>query len=228
MSKLITYKFCLPIISRSQSMIEGLLQKHLEQYSYFEIWLDYLDDPDPDFIRKISAIYQDKIIYLLRRKNLEKTKLSIEKQSALLNTICDTSSIIDLDINNQSDELELIYKHNLKCRLISSYHNYDETPDDNELLNLYESMKKYTPEIYKFSCFCNKDSDSLRLLNLLLKIRQNADRYIVLGMGEKALPTRVFAAKWGNEMIFAPQDQEQASAPGQLTYHQHLKLFELI
>ena len=45
-------------------------------------------------------------------------------------------------------------------------------------------------------------------------------------MGEFGTITRIFGTLWGNEMIYAPKEKKNASAPGQLTKIQLETIFK--
>src|SRR5690606_23517732 len=134
--------------------------------------------------------------------------------------IAKSRSLIDLDINDQSDEIDYIKKNNLSVSLICSFHDYIKTPDCQALRDIYIRMQTHNPYIYKYSCYCNEENNAIRLLNLLLEIKSDNKKFIVLGMGEKAIITRIFGSLWGNQMIFAPVKLEKSSAVGQLTIQQ--------
>lgn len=219
--------FCLPIIEEDVGDIDKRIRTSAG-YSYYEIWLDYIRDLDSRWLDKISKQYPQSLIFLLRRKELEQPQLSAERSTEILRALSQVDCLIDLDISSQQSELNYLKEHGLKGRLICSYHNYVATDGESKLLAIYESMKNYDPFIYKFSCFCAEEWDALRLLQLLLKIRSDGKEYTVLGMGEKALITRVFGPLWGNYLTFAPLSADRASARGQLTLAQYKQLLPLL
>jgi 3-dehydroquinate dehydratase type I len=78
-------------------------------------------------------------------------------------------------------------------------------------------MEDWGAHIMKISTYCSIQRDALRLLSLLIDLREGGHRIIVLGMGKHGVITRVFGTMWGNEMTFAPVDVSTRSAPGQIT-----------
>jgi 3-dehydroquinate dehydratase type I len=85
---------------------------------------------------------------------------------------------------------------------------------------IVETMNSYAPTIYKISTYCKSPEDAVRLLTLICSLKKENKRCIILGMGKHGMITRIFGTLWGNEMIFAPQIEHEASAPGQLTKQQ--------
>ena len=102
-------------------------------------------------------------------------------------------------------------------KTLLSYHNYSQTPSDTELRSLVSRMKKWNAHIIKVATQCTTQRDALRLLSLLIDLRESGQKSIITGMGKHGIITRVFGSMWGNEMAFAPLDVSGRSAAGQLT-----------
>lgn len=221
-------KYCLPIIKNSKEEVLQEILHNLDRYDFFEVWLDYIEDLDEDFIKTITHKFKGKLILLLRRQNLETGKLSSDLKNKIIKLLEDSKSILDLDIVDQKDELEFLTKSNSKVKRIVSYHNYKETPSLENLEDIIEEMENFNPDIFKIATFCKNEEDSLKLLNLLLILKKQNEqvlsnqnkKFIILGMGGKGLITRIFGAVWGNEFNFAPVDLKERSAEGQLTKRQ--------
>jgi 3-dehydroquinate dehydratase type I len=80
----------------------------------------------------------------------------------------------------------------------------------------------------KISTFCRSEEDAIRLLCILLEQKKKNKKVIILGMGKFGIITRVFGTMWGNEMIFAPIEKNEESAPEQLTKSQLENIIEEI
>lgn len=211
-------KYCLPIIKNTKKEVTKSLK--IKGYGFYEIWLDYIKDLDNKFIADIAKKHEGKLIFLFRRQNLEKIRLSLEKRQNIISLLSKFNVFLDIDFLTQYDELEFLKQNLDKSKLLLSYHNYRETPKLDYLLNLVDKMSKYNPDIFKIATMCDKETDALNLLNLLLKLKEQRLKHIVLGMGEKGLITRIFGPIWGSELIFAPQNIKDKSALGQLTKKQ--------
>ena len=213
-------KYCFPIIKNKKNDVLEAIRINTNEYSYFEVWLDYIDDLDETFIKQLMELLGEKLILIFRRQNLEKVKMAIEKRISIISLLKNSHSFLDLDVFDQKEDLDYIQNNKLMVSLIVSYHNYKETPDNEKLKEIFSIMDKYKPMIYKISTMCNIQSDAVRLLELLLQLKERGLGYIVLGMGEFGTITRIFGTLWGNEMIFAPKISTEQSAPGQLTRSQ--------
>lgn len=218
------HPFCLPLQKSSfAEIIQEIEQTILEYpgtYQYFEVWIDLIEGTVrqqlKDDLIALATRYPGQLIYLFRRPELAPIKMALNERLSLLRTFTDLDVLIDLDIGQQQPELDFVRKEGLNLNLITSYHNYQETPSLQELINLVEQMEPYNPKIYKLACFCNSEYDCLSLLKLILKLKEDGKTPLVLGMGAKGQGTRLLGPLWGNALSFAPKDQAGASAPGQL------------
>jgi 3-dehydroquinate dehydratase I len=221
-------KYCLPIIEGAKGNILELVDRNRGKYHYFEVWLDYVADLDLPFVRELSGTLGDRLIVLFRRQGLEKISLPLEKRCEIISELARGESYLDLDLVTQPEELEFMRRESLSLRTILSYHNYHETPPPDALRKLVARMRKNHAAICKVATMCNAPEDAMTLLSLLLELRHEPLRFLVLGMGEYGAPTRIFGTLWGNEMIFAPLSRSAESAPGQLTRDELERVFEVI
>lgn len=208
-------KYCLPIIRNSKK--EVLKSLDIKGFDFYEVWLDYILDLDEKFLLDLAADFKGKIIFVFRRQNLRPIKLSPVRRKEIISLLSKLKVFFDIDFLTQHEELEFLKMSNTEFKLILSYHNYKETPNLDYLKNLVNKMERYNPYIIKLATFCKSEKDSLRLLTLILELKDKGIKYIVIGMGEKGLITRIFGSIWGNAVTFAPKILSGKSAPGQLT-----------
>ena len=92
---------------------------------------------------------------------------------------------------------------------ISDYHNFTETPHDLEAI--LASLPK--AEFQKIATFATSIIDALRMLDFV----QSHPGVIGLCMGELGEITRILAPVVGCPLMYAPEHENDATAPGQLT-----------
>ncbi|NGX58214.1 MAG: Shikimate dehydrogenase (NADP(+)) [Chlamydiae bacterium] len=109
------------------------------------------------------------------------------------------------------------------CKIIRSYHNYDETPQD--LDSVLSNLTQYPADIYKIATQSTSILDSLRLLKLA---QSTSVPLTVVGMGELGECTRIMAPVFGCPIVYASPNSQQTTAPGQIpaetlvkTYYHH-------
>lgn len=208
-------KYCLPIIKSSESEVISEIRSNRANYGFFEIWVDYIDSLSLKFLDDLLKEYEDSLIFVFRRKNLDKPTLSLEGQLKIIKTLENKRCLVDLDVYDQSKLIQST--KSLKLKTIISYHNYEQTPDEDRLNIVIDDIKSNNPEIIKISTFCKSKSDALVLLKIMLEMKAQGKKHIVLGMGEHGLITRLYGALWGNELTFITEKKDDASAPGQMT-----------
>jgi 3-dehydroquinate dehydratase type I len=213
-------KYCLPIIKNRKLDSLEIINDSLDDYDYFEVWLDYVDGIDETFVSQLVELLGGKLIVVFRRQNLETMTLDVAQRLAILNQLQGTAALVDLDLTSQQAELDHINQSGSGVKAIVSYHNYQETPDTVQLSAIIDTMAKYRPTIYKLATLCDTREDALRLLRLQLELKARGLSVIISGMGEHGAITRIFGTLWGNEMVFAPLTKLEQSAPGQLTRRQ--------
>lgn len=218
-------KYCLPIINPSLSEVNSLIDKNILEYDFLELWLDYIEGLKVSDVKLLRDKLGGKGIFLFRRQSLEPIKMSLDQRLETIQALDNHQSLIDLDVS-QKEELEENKDKNIHS--IVSYHNYSQTPNSEKLREIIDEISSSRVDIYKVSTLCNTNEDALRLLDLLLNLKERGLEYIVLGMGEKGAITRIFGTLWGNKMIYAPEDRFEQSAPGQLTKEQLEGIFSIL
>jgi len=213
-------KYCLPIIAPTAAEAIARIERHEEDCRFFELWLDYLDIVDGDFIRHTVQRWPGRIILVFRRQQLEPMQLPLDRRLAIIRLCHKLPVLVDLDWASQRPEQLVVARERLEVQIILSHHDYRATPANAELNRLARRMLARKPYILKIATFCNTPEDCLRLLNLLLRLQAKGQRCVILGMGEHGTATRIFGTLWANEFIFAPPSLAAASAPGQLTRQQ--------
>lgn len=213
-------KYCLPIVKAEAAEVLRTAAEALEDYAFVEVWLDYVEGADEALVKQLSDSFRGKLVVVFRRENLEPMKMPSERRLALVRALAGTQVLVDLDAETQPEELAMIARDKLAVRVVGSYHNYDETPADEKLYEIVAGLQSHEPEVVKVAAMCQAEADAVRLLQLQLKLKTQGRKHIVLGMGPHGAVTRVFGSLWGNELVFAPRNANEATAPGELTREQ--------
>lgn len=99
-----------------------------------------------------------------------------------------------------------------ETKLILSYHNFSDTPKDLEVL--YQEMQKTPACFYKIAVTAKNCLDTLRLI---CWAKKSDDKLIAISMGSYGQISRILAPVMGCPMTYAALEEDQESAPGQLT-----------
>lgn len=98
--------------------------------------------------------------------------------------------------------------------LILSYHNFDETPEFEVLMEVISKLKTDGADVIKIACMAQEEEDNLIVMDLY----REHDRLVAFCMGEEGRESRVTSLFFGEKMTYAAASEYSIVAPGQLTY----------
>lgn len=106
--------------------------------------------------------------------------------------------------------------HEHGVKVVASNHDFDRTPDQEELVRRLRKMQDLNADILKIAVMPHTKKDVLTLLSATEEMADTyADRPIItMSMGEKGLISRLCGEVFGSAATFGSVDK--ASAPGQI------------
>ncbi len=193
-----------------------LIQQSLNLTDGIELRLDYWQELNLNHIKELRKLFTLPMIFTLRKKS-QGGLYEKDENTRLVDilALCELNpNYIDLE-----DDVPLDFVEKINCtfpsiKIISSHHNFKQTPDDlNAVLN--KMINPFT-SIYKIAAQAHSATD---MLKMLLFIKENKQRHKISGMsmGEFGTATRIIAPIIGSELSYASVTNNQATAPGQLT-----------
>ncbi|MBN1416524.1 MAG: type I 3-dehydroquinate dehydratase [Bacteroidales bacterium] len=195
------------------SICEKDIQKCLaiiEKTEISEIRLDMTEFGD-DEIEKVFSC----------RKRLIATcrpiKYSPERQMEILKKAIQCgATYVDIEYEAPDEyKQELIdYAHHHECYVIISYHNYEMTPEVEELEQIMKNCFAQGCDVAKIVTLVRVNRDNSKLLSLY----KSPGRLIAFGMGDLGKITRIVAPFLGAEFTYAAMDEGEPTAPGQIRY----------
>jgi 3-dehydroquinate dehydratase-1 len=105
--------------------------------------------------------------------------------------------------------------HAQRKLLVVSHHDFEATPPYDALAGVARRAVEAGADIVKIAAQVNDDADIATLARLLQD--RPAPNMVVIGMGERGMPTRLMFPHDGSLFTFAAQG-DRASAPGQIAY----------
>ncbi|MBS0649120.1 MAG: shikimate dehydrogenase [Verrucomicrobia bacterium] len=105
-------------------------------------------------------------------------------------------------------------------KVIVSYHNFEETPDLDDILKILQEAHPQA-HFYKIATMARSTLDSLRMMEFL----QKHPGVIGLCMGELGTITRICAPLFQVPIMYAPLQEEEKNAPGQLLVDQLQEIY---
>ncbi len=199
---------CIPIIAESTRKAIDDMGRAGPLADLLEIRVDYIKDPDLG--RILKARTKPVIITITSRDENGRFEGTEAERIALLKKAIELGSeYIDVSIN--CVELDELIQARGKTKVIVSYHNYRETPEN--LDQIYGRLEVRDGDIIKIATFADRLSDNLRILELAKNSTRDT---IALCMGPKGEISRILAPFYGSFLTFASLASGRESAPGQI------------
>lgn len=128
------------------------------------------------------------------------------------------ADLIDLELSNGPEFLTPLIDtaHKNRVSVIVSFHDFEKTGSDDELMATITSIVEAGADIAKIACMPQSAQDALRMLRATLAARQAFPEVplCTMSMGKLGLITRVAGFLYGSDMAFAVG--QQVSASGQI------------
>ena len=130
-----------------------------------------------------------------------------EERFNILYECCDLADYVDIELQSDDEYINKIHETGVKT--IVSYHDFEKTPDLNEILYIVEKEHEMG-DIAKVAFMPQDLEDTLTILAVL----SHCEDTIAISMGDLGSYTRVIAAKFNAPFTFAVVNDN--TAPGQI------------
>lgn len=202
--------------------------KQITQASSFpidgiELRLDYLAKIKLQEIKLLHQNCNSKLIFTLRKKSQGGYFNGNEQQRLQLieNLIAIKPDYFDLEYDIPINFVKKIHRVNPTVKLISSYHNFKETPKD--LNNILKKMQY--PEFYGYKIATQANS-TIDAMHMLIFMQQNkATKITGICMGKLGEATRILAPLVNNYFNFTYIKPNKQAVPGQLDTKSLIELY---
>ncbi|WP_420265396.1 type I 3-dehydroquinate dehydratase [Candidatus Magnetominusculus dajiuhuensis] len=134
--------------------------------------------------------------------------------------IIDLTDAVDIEVESDiSAEISTLTSKHSKT-LITSYHNFSQTPDEKKLEEVYEQGRQIGARIVKIAVTPNNMTDIKRLTEFTLNHRP----VVTISMGAMGMASRIFLPLVGSLFTFA--SLETVTAPGQMSIVEVRKFYQ--
>ena len=176
-----------------------------------ELRLDLFEKFPP--VSELEKIKKEKIVTVRRKGEGGTFEGSEEERLEVMKRYAKNADYIDIEC----DATEAFFS--LPCRIIESYHNFEETPSYDKLKDLVEGRRG---DIFKIATMGRSKKDVLTIVKLLCEY----ENVVAFLMGEKFAYTRILSAMLGSPLIYCHAGK--AVAPGQLEVEKARKILEML
>ncbi len=203
----------------------------LQNKTYEEI-LTILEDPAVEMAEirldrcplsdeQIEALFADSDTPLIATCRIAESPSPEEAERRLRLAIEAGARFADLEIEAPA-QISKNFQHLCRKRgteIIRSYHNFEETPDDEGLQMALARCFRYGADVAKVVTACHDPADAARLEALYSLVLEDVDslqgRLVAFGMGEEGRQSRLECLRRGAPFSYAALSAEEATAPGQ-------------
>jgi len=214
-------KICIVVRESTPARIENAILETRLRAGYLELRLDYLDTSylSVSNLKRWVQLAGIPIIATLRRKANGGEFLGTEpEQVEILKALFGAGvSFVDLEIETVENFLQgdLGPLRRNGPKIISSYHNFEETPAGLEAI--YNRLVNVKPDVLKVATLARSFSDNYRLLALVEKATEQNLPIIAVAMGDLGVYSRIIAPSRGSLLSYASFERGRETAPGQLS-----------
>lgn len=161
----------------------------------------------------------------------QQISLSEEQKMKLISEVCknDAISLIDYEVSSDSANIKELRRVSQKHgkQLILSYHNFNCTPSEEEIMKKLFLAEFYGADIAKAAVMPKTEGDVLRLLQLTNNAGKALDiPLITMSMGSLGAISRIIGWSYGSILTFGSGVKE--SAPGQIPVRRLRQLIAML
>lgn len=196
--------------------------------SVIEWRADYYDDLADseklwDILNTLRLLFSDRLLLFTFRSEEEGGELRHDRVGAHLDSVYEKvieSGLVDLiDVEVMRGNYKVVraatLAHEAGIKVIMSYHNFQKTPHDADIVEILRDMDILGGDILKIAVMPKNEFDVRRLMELQERVVDESFKPVVLiSMGETGVISRIKGKETGACMTFASVGEE--SAPGQI------------
>ena len=218
---------CVSVMDEKKDDIIGEVKRLVDENAEMIEWrvdaFEGVESPNAvrEVFKELAPIVKNTIMVFTFRSKEQggKRSLDSEKVYDLHQVAAETkvADFIDLEyFYTENADVEIYKLQKMGAKVITSHHDFHETPSSNVLFMLLEQMKRSNADIVKLAVMPQSAEDVLRLLE---ETNHFHERYpmqplITMSMGKMGAVSRVCGELFGSCVTFGAG--KNASAPGQV------------
>lgn len=216
-------KICVPVVENNHDDILKMAEAIYKSTADMAEWrVDfYKDFHDIDAVNKtlmcIKEILREKPLLFTFRTAHEggKEDISCEEYSILLKEAAVNVDMVDIEVYRFADIDKLISFVKKSAIVVGSYHDFNKTPETDEIINRLKYMDSVGVDIPKIAVMPNCKMDVIRLMEASLRAKEILNKPVItMSMSNIGLISRVAAEITGSSVTFGCIGTP--SAPGQI------------
>lgn len=218
-------KICVPIVSASRKAlmtdISSIIKAKPDIIEYRADYMMSSMEELEEMLSDIRAAIGDTVLLFTIRTADEGGEADVDDETyeGLLLRACESGNVdmIDVEAYKKEGLLEKMCKvaHTNGVYVVASNHDFNKTPDENELITRLTYMKNQGADIPKIAVMPTSNADVITLLSATNKYcEKEGGPVITMSMSGKGVVSRLAGEWFGSAVTFATVTK--ASAPGQV------------
>lgn len=222
---------CVPITQTKPEAFLASIAEAAQAADIIELRLDYLDADGCAAVLKtlpeLPSVVEKKLLLTFRpREQGGQRDLSLQDRQTFWRGLPAPLITAIHFADFEFDLVESFGEHSPVPwqKVICSWHNFDETPDD--LISRYDRMARTSAAVVKIATMANRIDDCLRIFEMM-EHAQGKKPVIALGMSLAGIATRVLTLSRGGLLTFGSLHRGAESASGQPTVTELRDLYRI-
>jgi len=212
---------------------------------FIEFRLDYFEkimEINSSKLSKLVKTVPVPVILTLKEVNEENhLKIPEKKRNELIVRCIEAGpSFIDIETHFEEEIIKKLHSIAMKngVGVIYSYHDFNSTPSEQEIMNLVSKFLKKCPglensslnrskprSVLKMVFFANSFQDNSTVLNVCQELFKKRINFICFNMGKKGLFSRIFSITKGALFSFARLEETHQTGSGQIPINRFYYLY---
>ena len=223
-----TGKICVAVSAVDAAGVAEAVGPVLSFVDVVEVRLDGMIKPE---VEKCCSLLRQPLLFT-NRASWEGGHFSgteQERLEPLLTAVRMQAAYVDLEVRTEQSFREQLLSElrESSTMLILSWHDFEGTPKQDELVDILGRLREGGADIGKIITTAHDRSDVLRIFVLLQRAKELQFPLTAFCMGEIGRISRFAALYLGSSMTYVAVDEDQATAPGQFSAAHFQKLQSL-
>lgn len=210
---------CVPVSGKNKEELTRAIEAlNKENFDFIEWRIDGLQEKDFREIYSFVKLSLYKIPLLITYRTEKEGGVgaaSADDYENIIRALIDLKpEAVDIELSSPYSKELCDYAKEIGVTSVISYHNFEYTNEDADILNKIKEMKATSADVYKLALMPKSFQDTLRVLDLSLKINETDFPSVLISMGDLGKISRVACNQTGTAFTFA--SSLKGSAPGQM------------
>lgn len=225
---------CTSIVQSDKvSILADLERAKNEGSDLAELRIDFLTDKSVDTIK--SIISQSPLPLIVTNRNKEDggrfPSGNENVRLQLLNSAIELRpAFVDIELHTNESDRSAILKNARKngVGVICSYHDFKQTPKQNQIIKFYEDIAKTGADVAKLVFTVNKKDDVQTIILATKQLSGEQMPFTLFGMGQTGQSSRLLCPMIGACMTYCALEPDLNNKLGQVSVKDTKRLFNLI